>query len=127
MKALAQPTSGVAGRQPVISLTERLLRTKGKHVLWVDLEEFKYGQGEVVHYSADVNPTNWNRLGEVLKMMNKLKQFVKADVLKPPSERIDSVQWNVGIGYEPTEEMWQILNGLSSPKHLKIVGGCLEE
>jgi hypothetical protein len=43
-----------------------------------------------------------------------------ADALKSPSERIDSVQWNVD-GYEPTEEIWQTLNGLSSPKHLKIV------
>ena len=130
IKALAQPTYG---RQPVTSLAKRLLRTKGKHILWVDLNEFKYGQDEVVHYLADVNSTNWNWLSEVLgmirklEMMNKLKQFVGADIFKPPSERIDSVQWNVDESYEPTEEMWQVLNGLSSPKHLKIVGGYLEE
>jgi hypothetical protein len=122
IKALALPTSGVVGRQPVTSPAKRLLRTKGKHILWVDLAEFKYGQDEVVYYSADVNSTNWNWLGKVLEMirklemMNKLKQFVEADILKPPSERIDSVQWNVNDGYEPTEEMWQVLNGLSLPK-----------
>ena len=59
--------------------------------------------------------------------MNNLKQFVEADARKPPSGRIDSVQWNVETGYEQTEEMWQILNGLSSPKHLKLVGGRVEE
>jgi hypothetical protein len=57
--------------------------------------------------------------------MTKLKQLVEADALKSPSERIDSVQWNVD-GYEPTEEMWQTLNEPSSPKHLKIVGRCPE-
>jgi len=66
----------------------------------------------IIHYSADVNSRNWNWLGEVLEMirklemMNKLNEFVEADVLKPPPERIDSVQWNVDDGYESTEEMW---------------------
>lgn len=129
IKSLAQPTYDV-GLQPVISLPKRRSRIGGKHILWVDLEELKYGQGEVVHYSVDVNSTNWDRLDEVLhklEMMNKLKQYIEADARKPPSERIDSVQWNVETGYEPTEEMWQILNGLFSPKHLELAGGWDEE
>jgi hypothetical protein len=126
IKPMAQVTS-------VLSMTEclakRLVGTKGKHFLWVDLMEFKFGQGEVVHYSADVdvNSPNWNRLEEVLKMMDNLKQFVEADARKPPSECIDSVQWNVDYEDEPTEEMWEILNGLSPPKHLKLVAGFFED
>ena len=61
----------------------RLVGTKGEHFLWVDLIQFKFGQGEVVHYSVDVDvdtPT-WNRLEEVLKIMVNLKQFIKANSL----------------------------------------------
>ena len=136
-KALTQPTYVVA-RQPVPSLPEldRLSRIGGKHILWVDLEDLKYGQGEVVHYyyySVDMISTKWHRLDGVLtmirklEMMNKLKQFLEADALKPPSARIDSVQWQIETGREPTKEMWQILNGLSSPKHLELISGRDEE
>ena len=89
-----------------LSLSERLSRIGGKRILWVDLNEVKYGQGEVVHYSVDTNlfKMNWHRLNEVLieirklEMMNSLKQFIEADARKPPSGRIDSVQWNVETG-----------------------------
>lgn len=119
IKPMAQVTS-------VLSMTEFLAKslvgTKGKHFLWVDLMQFKFGQGKVVHYSVDVdvNSPNWNRLEEVSKMMDNLKQFVEADARKPPSERIDSVQWNVNYEDEPTEEMWEILNGLSPPEAFEI-------
>jgi len=43
----------------------------------VDLKEFKYGQGEVVHYSIDVNSTNWHRLDKVLNMIRKLEMMNK--------------------------------------------------
>lgn len=55
-----------------------------------------------------------------------IKNLVKQDTQKSPSERIDSVVWQIESGSEPTPKMWQALDGLS-PKHLRIVGGYEEK
>jgi len=124
---MAQVTSDYG--QPAPLLAKRLSGAKGEHILWMDLTQFKFGQGEAVHYSVDVdtNSTDWNRSEEVSKMMESLKQFVEADARKPLAERIDSVLWDLDYDDEPTEEMWEILNGLSPPKHLKLAVGFFED
>jgi len=124
---MAQVTSD--DRQPALLMAKRLSETKGKHILWMDLIQFKFGRGEAVYYSVDVdtNSTGWNRLEEVSKMMENLKQFVEADARKPRDERIDSVLWNLEYYNEPTQEMWEILNGLSPPKHLRLAVGFFED
>jgi len=55
-----------------------------------------------------------------------IQDLVKQDTQKPPSERIDSVVWQVESASEPTPEMWRALDGLS-PKHLSILAGYEEE
>jgi hypothetical protein len=52
--------------------------------------------------------------------MTKLRQFVKEDRRKAPSERIDSVVWYTSFPEEPTREMLRVLDGLSL-KHLDLL------
>jgi len=74
----------------------------------------KYGLGEVVKYPDDSAGTwSWNH------MLKKLRQLVKEDMQKAPSERIDSVLWYPRFEIEPTAREWKTLDGLS-PKHLAL-------
>lgn len=116
-KPVAQITSH-AGQ--VLKTPSRVLSTtKGRHILWVNLlYEPEYGVGDVVHYSSAVTSTkkenSWSK--EIQMMLKKLRQFVKEDMRKPLSERIDSVVWYLD---PPPAGMWQVLDGLS-PKHLEL-------
>ena len=118
-KSMAQSISDAA-QEPVIS---RRIRSdiQGERILWVDLtDKIEFGVGEVVHYSPNVASTKEGRqAGEIWKMMEKLRRFVKEDMRKAPSERIDSVAWYTFLPGEPTGEMWRVLDGLS-PKHLEL-------
>jgi hypothetical protein len=117
-KSTAQSISDAT--QPVI-LRHILSRTQGERILWVDLaNKVEYGVGEVVHYPPNVASTKKERqAGESWKMLEKLRRFVKEDMRKAPSARIDSVMWYTLLPREPTAEMWQVLDGLS-PKHLEL-------
>ena len=74
----------------------------------------EYGLGEVVKYPDDSAET-WS----CNHMLKKLRRFVKEDMRKAPSERIDSVLWCMSYELYPTARMWKALDGLS-PKHLEL-------
>jgi hypothetical protein len=102
-------------------ISRRLRNTQGERILWVDLAyKIEYGVGEVVHFSPEVASTTEGRQeGEIWPMLMKVKQLVKEDRRKAPSERIDSVVWYTLLPEEPTAGMWRVLDGLS-PKHLEL-------
>ena len=56
---------------------------------------------------------------EIWTMLMKLRELVKEDRRKAPSECIDSVVWYTLLPEEPTAGMWRVLDGLS-PKHLEL-------
>ena len=113
-KPMAQAASDAAQESAISSR----IYTQGERILWVDLiDKIEYGIEEVVHYPPKVarkeNP------GDISGMMKQLKQFVKEDMMKAPSERIDSVVLYPAFPGDPTAKMWRVLDGLS-PKHLEI-------
>jgi len=118
IKPIAQFTSH-AGQD--LGTYDRILdTTQGKHILWVDLDTREYGLGEVVKYSPYISSwRTWKGLG-IPEMLKQLRQSVKEDMEKAPSERIDSVVWYTFFPGEPTARMWEVLDGLSR-KHLQLI------
>jgi len=101
-----------AAQDPAISTR---IYTQSERILWVDLiDKIEYCMVEVVHYPPKVAPKEnpvWS--GDISGMMKQLKQFVKQDMRKAPSERIDSVVVYPAFPGDPKVKMWRVLDGFS--------------
>ena len=118
MKPMAQSTLSDSG-QAISSCIQGT--TQGKHILWVAVDHTsQYGLGEMILYSPRVTSRKRNFLNENLRMIKKLRKFVKEDLQKAPSERIDSVLLYADYSDEPTTKLWHALDGLA-PKHLELI------
>jgi hypothetical protein len=97
--------------------------TRSERILWVGLaDKIEYGEGDEVHYSPNVASTRkGGQVGEIWNMMKKLRQLLREDRWKVPSECIDSVVWYTFYSVQPTAWMWRVLDGSTFPEASGII------